>query len=365
MSEKWENRRWRDTSAKLIFGDATLCAQFLRGYVGIPILEEVQPEDIEDVTERYLHMFTEERDSDIVKRVHIRGIGERNFKNGQYPEEFPPFFIISLIEHKSKVDYNVVMQIFRYMSFIWEDYEREMEKKQKGISRRKGFRYLPILPIVFYDGGDSWTAATSLRERIWSCGIPEEYIPDYRCLLVQLKDYSNEQLMERKDELSVVMMLDKLQDVAEFARLGTGEEAGYLGEVLAGSPEYLLEIISRMAEVLLGRLNVPFEETEAFTNQIKERRMGELFSNFKGYDVQATRREAYREGERKGEVKKLIGLIRKKAAKNQAAEVTAEMLEEDVGLVRRVYDLIARHPEWEEESIWKELEREEQSEEMA
>lgn len=39
------------------------------------------------------------------------------------------FFIISLIEHKSKVDYNVVMQIFRYMSFIWEDYEREMEKK--------------------------------------------------------------------------------------------------------------------------------------------------------------------------------------------------------------------------------------------
>ncbi|MCI8764682.1 MAG: Rpn family recombination-promoting nuclease/putative transposase [Lachnospiraceae bacterium] len=37
--------------------------------------------------------------------------------------------MISLIEHKSKVDYNVVMQIFRYMSFIWEDYEREMEKK--------------------------------------------------------------------------------------------------------------------------------------------------------------------------------------------------------------------------------------------
>ena len=134
------------------------------------------------------------------------------------------FFIISLIEHKSKVDYNVVMQIFRYMSFIWEDYEREMEKKQKEISRRKGFRYPPILPIVFYDGGDSWTAATSLRERIWSCGIPEEYIPDYRCLLVQLRDYSNEQLMERKDELSVVMVLDKLRDVAEFARLGTGEE---------------------------------------------------------------------------------------------------------------------------------------------
>ncbi len=42
--------------------------------------------------------------------------------------------------------------------------------------------------------------------------------------MVQLRDYGNEQLMERKDELSVVMVLDKLRDAAEFARLGTGEE---------------------------------------------------------------------------------------------------------------------------------------------
>ncbi len=39
------------------------------------------------------------------------------------------FFLVSLIEHKAKVDYNVVMQIFRYMTFIWEDYEREQERR--------------------------------------------------------------------------------------------------------------------------------------------------------------------------------------------------------------------------------------------
>lgn len=82
-----------------------------------------------------------------MKRVHIRGIGEKNFL---------PFFIISLIEHKSKVDYNVVIQIFRYMSFIWEDYEREMEKKQKGISRRKGFRYPPILRNICWKSFPGW-----------------------------------------------------------------------------------------------------------------------------------------------------------------------------------------------------------------
>lgn len=39
-----------------------------------------------------------------------------------------PLYIISLIEHKTKVEYNVVMQILRYMVYIWEDYEKEMAK---------------------------------------------------------------------------------------------------------------------------------------------------------------------------------------------------------------------------------------------
>ena len=92
--KKVENTRKEDTSAKIIFDDPILCSQFLRGYVPIPLLKNVQPEDIEDVTERFVHMFTEERNSDVIKRVHLKGLKE-------------PFYLISLIEHKSKVDYNV------------------------------------------------------------------------------------------------------------------------------------------------------------------------------------------------------------------------------------------------------------------
>ncbi|MCM1040775.1 MAG: hypothetical protein NC434_15775, partial [Ruminococcus sp.] len=85
------NTKPKDSSAKLIFKDPILCAQFLRDYVDIPLFKTVQPEDIEDITTRYVHMFTEERDSDIVKRVHIR-----NDENNE-----TPFYLISLIEHKS------------------------------------------------------------------------------------------------------------------------------------------------------------------------------------------------------------------------------------------------------------------------
>ena len=281
------NSRTRDSAGKLIFENPVLCAQFLRGYLDIPLLKEVQPEDIEDVSERYVHMFTEERNSDVVKKVHIK-------------KDETPFFFISLIEHKAKVDYNVVMQVFRYMAFIWEDYENEQERQYSGCSHTKEFRYLPILPVVFYDGAENWTAALSLQERVLLSDVFREYIPDYRCMLMQLKDYSTEELMEKRDELSIIMMISRLHRVAEFAGIGKEVDSEYLQAVTADTPEYLLGIMAQVIEALLLKINVPYKEAVDFAGQVKERRMGELFSNFEEYDVQATRREARKEGIEEG-----------------------------------------------------------------
>ncbi len=293
MEANLSNSRVKDSSAKMIFGDATLCAQFLRGYVDIPMLKDVQPEDIEDVTERYVHMFTEERNSDIVKKIRVHdGIQNEN--------EEVPFYLISLIEHKSKVDYNVVMQVIRYMVFIWEDYEKEMERQQAGISRTRDFRYPPVIPIVFYDGEESFTAATQLHDRIRLSDVFGEYIPDYKCLLVQLRDFSNVQMMINKDIFSLLMLIDKLQNMEEFAELSKELSAEYLEEMTAGVPEYLLNIIAQIMEILLAKLNVPYEEAAAFTEQIRERRMGELLANFKGYDIQEARKKASIEGREEG-----------------------------------------------------------------
>ena len=119
--QRINNSKLRDSSSKIIFGNAELCSQFLRNYMDMPILKNVRAEDIEDVTERYIPMFTEERNSDTVKRVKI--------------SEKDTLFFITLIEHKTKVDYNVNMQLLRYMVYIWEDYEKEMERQCKGISK--------------------------------------------------------------------------------------------------------------------------------------------------------------------------------------------------------------------------------------
>ena len=82
------NSKPHDSSSKIIFGNAELCSQFLRNYMDMPILKNIRAEDIEDVSERYLPMFTEERNSDTVKRVKI--------------SEKDTLYFISLIEHKTK-----------------------------------------------------------------------------------------------------------------------------------------------------------------------------------------------------------------------------------------------------------------------
>lgn len=277
MTKGLTNSKTKDSSGKIIFSDAVLCSQFLSGYVDIPLLKNVQPEDIEDVTNRFVHMFTEERNSDIVKKIHLK-------------DEKTPFYIISLIEHKSNVDYNVTMQVLKYMVFIWEEYEKEMEKKQKGITRKKDFQYPPVLPIIFYDGIKNWTASINLKDRVFLSDVLTQYIPDFQCILVQLKDFSNNQIMKRKDELSLIMMIDKLQSIEGFNQLTKELGNDYFKEIILHSPEYLLNIVSHIIEIMLSKLNVPDSETVDFVDNIKERKMGELLSNFKGYDVQETRR---------------------------------------------------------------------------
>ena len=70
------NTKVKDSGAKLIFDNHILCAQFLRGYTDVELLRDIQPEDIEDISERFLWMWQEGRDSDSVKKIHLKRAAE-------------------------------------------------------------------------------------------------------------------------------------------------------------------------------------------------------------------------------------------------------------------------------------------------
>ena len=119
------NSKTYDSGGKLAFENPTLCSQLLNDYSNIDILKSVRSEDIEDVTERFIPLFTEERNADVVKKVHL--------PDGE------DLFVLSLIEHKSDVDFDVVMQMYRYMTFIWEDFASRLRRRTRALLRLKFF----------------------------------------------------------------------------------------------------------------------------------------------------------------------------------------------------------------------------------
>lgn len=285
-STKINNPKLWDSSSKIIFANNILSSQFLRDYADMEILRYIQPEDIEDVSERYVPLYSTERNSDTVKRVNLS-----RYLPAQDADD-PlglPLYVISLVEHKTKVEYNVVMQLLRYMVHIWEDYEKEMDRVWPGISRRKEFRYPPILPIVYYEGTDRWTASTDLADKILCGKLLGKYLPHFQYQLVTLQDYSNEELLAKGDEISLAMLFGKIQTYEDMSAF-TDIPEEQLEHILKDTPEHLLGILSDVLRALLYHMNLPENEVEGAVAKIKERKMGLLFENAK-LDIQEERRK--------------------------------------------------------------------------
>jgi len=89
------NSELKDSSSKIIFDDRDWCAQFLNDYVPIFHFGKIKLGDIEDVSEQFVPFFENKRNEDSVKKINIQG---RDL-----------FYLLSIIEHKTQVDYNVSM----------------------------------------------------------------------------------------------------------------------------------------------------------------------------------------------------------------------------------------------------------------
>ena len=174
--------------------------------------------------------------------------------------------------------------------YIWEDYEKKAEAIQEGITRQKNFKYPPILPIIYYEGNKKWTVPLDFKSRITHGDVFEKYIPNFQYYLVPICQYKNEELLEKADEISLIMLLSKLQteqDVSEFRKISPEQ----LEEILKETPKHLLDKIANILLAFLLKANVPVPEAEELVGKVKEKKMAELFENIK-IDVQETRRQA-------------------------------------------------------------------------
>jgi len=307
-----KNRETADNAAKIVFDDPILCAEFLRGYVDVELLKDVQPEDIEDISERFLPLWQEGRDADCVKRIHKDGMS---------------LYVIAIIEHQSEVYYDMAFKLLRYIVMVLTDYENEMEKKEKGCTKRKDFKYPPVLPIVYYEGKSEWTAVKNFKDRVAFGDTLGQYIPDFEYIVVPLEKYTKEEIIAKKDELSLIMLINKMKNSEDFKGLKE-IPAEYFENLEQNTPEYLLKLVAKIVAVFLYRLNIPRKEVEAFADQIERRKFNMMFDSFEAYDVQETRRISRAEGKAEFLIKVLekIGSVPKELHERIMAETESEVL---------------------------------------
>jgi len=287
-------RKAKDTSLKLILDEPELFVEFLRDFVPIDMLKNISPADVEDVSERLLPLQMEQKDLDTIKHVNLKG--DR------------PLFVITVVDHESTVNFRAPFKMLLYIALVLENYEKEINKevseqkkserkKYKGrITQTKDFKYPPILPIVFYDGNDEWTATMNFLDRTEMSDIFYKYIPKFEYELVSLREYSFNDLAKFGDILSMFMIIDKLKTAEAFTKLGELPK-DYIKQLDSMNlPTHLKDLLVNVCIMLLRKINVPQDEIDVLLEKIDERGISQMLT-IENYDVQKTRQEAREEAE--------------------------------------------------------------------
>lgn len=89
----------------------------------------------------------------------------------------------------------------------------------------------------------------------------QKYIPDFQHYLLPLRDYSYKELIGNQGEVSLVMMINKLQtaeDVENFSQISPEE----LESILKDISDYLVKTIADVILVFLLKTNVSEENVK-------------------------------------------------------------------------------------------------------
>jgi hypothetical protein len=188
-----------------------------------------------------------------------------------------------------------------YITLILEHFEKEIDRKHPGIIFTKKFRYPLILPLIFYDGPDPWTAAKFLAERTEFGGIFGRYIPKFEYELISLRDYSPRALTESPDPLSLIMLIDKIRDSGGGILLKK-LPAKYFKELQI--PKTMYKLMSDVTRVLLDGSGITKDQLDSIISRFDQREYKGMFEGIiegyrksyqRGYKSAKTRYLKYRD----------------------------------------------------------------------
>ena len=173
---------------------------FLRKYIGADWMMKLQEADVSLCDKEFLERDYEGKEADLIYRV--------NMPDGK------EVIIFILQELQSYVDYTMIFRILVYVVNTLVKYFLDVDQKER---ERSGFRLPAMVPIVFYNGAERWTAATNLRSYQNNGELFGEHILNLEYYLVNLAEIDEEYILSTNTVLDNIMYCDKFRQKLELA----------------------------------------------------------------------------------------------------------------------------------------------------
>ena len=154
-----------DASYKSFFAHRHTVADTLRASAG-DIAAHLDFTTLERMPASFVTRALDQRHADMLWRVQTTG--DRWL------------YILVLLEFQSTVDRRMALRMMEYTAAIWKRLEPD--------DLAPGGEYPFVLPVVIYNGGQRWTAATDIGDLL--APVPDEllgYLPRHRYLLVEIQ----------------------------------------------------------------------------------------------------------------------------------------------------------------------------------
>ena len=220
------------------------------------------------------------------------------------------------MEHQTKIDYSMPYRIL--------EYEMAIMRSAVEIKKLKTKEYkLPlVVPIVLYTGKQKWNSKQYIEESQEKLYDVKIRVGNYN--LVDINDYTKEELLKSKTITAKIMLLEKSKSTEETIKM--------LEEVIPNIKEEYKELLKRVISMLLEE-KIGKEKAEELINKINggEEEMLALL------DMVRNENQMYinigKEEERKNSEKKcreiVKNLLKLKMPISQISEVT-KLTEEEI-----------------------------------
>ncbi len=263
------------------------------------IKTKLKTKEIEKYTSSFVNKIFENREADIVYKYKNKNI----------------FF---LIEHQTKIDYSMPYRIL--------EYEIEIMKSAVDIRKIKNKEYkLPlVVPIVLYTGKKKWNAKRYLEESQETLDSVEIKAGNYN--LVDINDFTKEELLQEKTLISKMMLLEKSESTEESIEM--------LEKIIPNTNKEEKELLKRVISILFGE-KIGEEKTKKLIEKIDGgeenmlalvdmiRNENKMYINMgRTEGKKEGRKEGFKEGKKQTYLEIAKNLLKLKMPISQISEVT-------------------------------------------